>query len=183
MKSKQLMFFATFDDIKGIIEDVEAAEHLKSYLTGSFETEDRVEYRSLLSVPDLGKTDKGDWMTSNNYLIIPRGASLKVEIVPQRKGGVRYYVSQPLNSESIVIKFGGIYTSKPNVLIAGRMGTVSQEAFSLRLYNLFASKIKKKFKKKIGMFYFGPEATLLLKDGWRLVTNEQAPRESDFVYE
>ena len=56
-------------------------------------------------------------------------------------------------------------------------------SFISQLYTdslILSTKIKKEFK-RIGAFYVGKEAEEKLKTGWRLVTNENSPKEYDLA--
>jgi hypothetical protein len=66
------------------------------------------------------------------------------------------------------------------VLLAGEVSSISDDEWSDKLYKLFYSTIKKKFK-KIGRCYVGTAAEQKLKDGWRLVTSERSPKEYDLT--
>ena len=82
------------------------------------------------------------------------------------------------NPQSIEIKIGGIY--KENVIVAGRVATISEDSDSIELFKLLSTKLKKEFK-KIGAFYVGKSAEQKLKEGWRLVTNEKLSKEYDLA--
>jgi hypothetical protein len=85
-----------------------------------------------------------------------------------------------MNQKSVTLKLGGIYKDAENVIVAGRVATVSEDSDSNELYKLFTTKLKKEFK-KIGTFYVGRKAEEKLKMGWRLVTNEKSPKEYDLA--
>lgn len=95
-------------------------------------------------------------------------------------GGIKYAVDQGCNPKSIEIKLGGVFIEKENVIVAGRLATISDEADSLELYKFLSTKIKRDFK-RIGAFYVGKKAQERLNEGWRLVTNERLSREFDLV--
>lgn len=180
MNSKQTMFFAVLEDIEQIVRDIESSIDIRYYKTGLFETRNIPNYNSIFEVPSVGVTSSGDWNRIDSYIILKRTIPLNIRDVPQRTGGVKYAVDQMTNPKSIELKLGGIYLEKENVIVAGRVATVSEDSDSNELYKLFSNKIKKKFK-KIGTFYVGKIAEEKLQEGWRLVTNEKSPKEYDLA--
>jgi hypothetical protein len=137
-------------------------------------------YDSLFNVPNVGFTLSGDWNRIDNFLVMKKETLLNIETVPQRVGGVKFAVDQLMNQKSVTLKLGGIYKDAENVIVAGRVATVSEDSDSNELYKLFTTKLKKEFK-KIGTFYVGRKAEEKLKMGWRLVTNEKSPKEYDLA--
>ena len=180
MKSKQMMFFATIEDIENSILDIELMIDIQYYKTGLLDSKNIPTYKSVFDAPDIGVTFWGDWNRIDNYLITKKETSLNVREVPQRTGETKFAVDQMNNPKSIELKLGGIYIEKENVLVAGRISTISEDSDSNELYKLFTNKFKKEFK-KIGTFYVGEKAEEKLKMGWRLVTNEKSPKEYDLA--
>jgi hypothetical protein len=180
MKSKQTMFFSVFTDIEPIIKSIESTHQIHYFETGLFDNKEVNNYNSLFEISNLGFTKYGDWNYDKSFLLLPKQLSLKVREVPQRKGGVKYAVDQLINPASIILQIGGIYSEKDNVLVAGKVGTVSEDVFSLEMYKAFHSKIKKEFS-KIQEFYVGKGAQERLKLGWRLVLDEGRKKEYDLI--
>ncbi len=180
MKSKQMMFFATKEDVENSIRDIESLIDIQYYKTGLLENKNIPTYKSLFDVPNIGLSFSGDWNRTDNYLITKKTILLIVREIPQKTGETKFTVDQMNNPKSIEIKLGGIYKEKENVLVAGRISTISEYSDSNELYKLFTTKLKKKFK-KIGPFYVGKKAEEKLKMGWRLVTNEKSPKEYDLI--
>ena len=178
MKSQQTFFFADRHDIEPIITLIESIFDIKYCGTGMFLTIDHKYYGSLLDFEGFGSVNNGDWNQSKSFLVLPSEGELIVRNVPQKAGGIRYAIDQQNNPKSIVIKPSGIF--KEGVLVAGMLGTISHDDFSLKLFKEFSSKIKKTFT-KLGQFYVGPNAKVKLENGWRLVTNEQSPKEYDIT--
>ncbi|WP_437922455.1 hypothetical protein [Sphingobacterium sp. LRF_L2] len=180
MKSKQIMFFSLLEDIENIIQDFESANEIQYYQTGLLDSKNIPTYYSVSDLPHVGYTLSGDWNRIDDYLIIKKNTSLNIDEVPQRKGGVKFAVGQGNNPRSIELKLGGIYREKENVIVAGRLATISEDPDSLEFFKLLSTKIKKEFK-KIGAFYVGKSAEEKLKEGWRLVTNEKSRKEYDLA--
>ncbi len=180
MKSKQMMLFATIEDVENSIRDIESLADIQYYKTGLLDNKNIHPYKSLFDAPNIGVSLSGDWNKIDNYLITKKTTSLEVREVPQRTGETKFAVDQMNNPKSIEMKLGGIYKEKENVLVAGRISTISEDSDSIELYKLFTTKFKKEFK-KIGTFYVGKKAEEKLKMGWRLVTNEKSPKEYDLA--
>ena len=147
---------------------------------GLFDDSPTAKLNSIFDDPKIGTTKFWDWNHIDRYLVIPKTAELNVGNVVQRKGGTKYLVDQLLNPESIELKLGGIYDDVEGVLVAGRIGTVSNHSFSLDLYGFIQKNIRKEFK-RIGTFYVGADAEKKLDIGWRLVTMINSPKEYDLV--
>ena len=166
------------EDIEEILKNIESMADVKYYKTGLFSSYDFPVFDSILNVPNVGIVFTGDWNRIDNFLILKKHTQLNVRNVPQRTGDVKFAVDQLINTNSIEIKLGGIYSEKENIIVAGRVSTVSDDKDSEELFKLYTKKIKKEFK-KIGPFYVGKKAENKLNSGWRLVTNEKLSKEHD----
>lgn len=179
MKSKQMMFFAMLEDIENSIRDIESMIDIQYYKTGLLDSKSIPTYKSVFYVPNIGVALSGDWNRLDNYWITKKTTLINVREVPQKTGETKFAVDQMNNPKSIEMKLGGIYREK-NVIVAGRISTISEDSDSNELYNIFTTKLKKEFK-KIGVFYVGKKAEDKLRLGWRLVTNEKSPKEYDLA--
>jgi hypothetical protein len=179
MKSKQILFFATAQDIEPIIKAIEIKNSLKYYEMGLFDNKSSEVYNSVFDIPNFGKTKVGDWNKDLDLMAIPKDKALNIREVPQKVGGIKYAVDPLENQISICLQFGGIY--KDGIIVAGKCGTAFLNDFSLEIFKLFSAILKKTFK-KIGQFYVGQYAEEKMNQGWRLVTNEKMPKEYDLTY-
>jgi hypothetical protein len=180
MKSRQIMFFLILEDIELSIKSIETEVDIRYYKTGLMDDRTVPSYISIFNAPDIGYTLHGDWNRIDDYLVMQKETSLNIRKIPQKTGETKFAVDQLLNPKSIELKLGGILKEKDNVIVAGRVATVSEDEVSNKLFKLFSFKIKNEFK-KIGSFYIGKKAEEKLKLGWRLVTNEKLPREYDLA--
>jgi hypothetical protein len=180
MKSKQINFFSTILDLEAILREIENVFDINYFKMGLFDSKDIPSFKSILTLSDLGFTKHGDWNYVDSYLILPENFSLDIREISQKKGGTKYAVDQMVNPKSIELKCGGIYLEKENIIVAGRIATISDNAFSQELYKSFSKLITKRFR-KIDGFYVGDEAQEKLKLGWRLVTNEKLSKEYDLL--
>lgn len=163
-------------DFHELLKEVESKKEFKYFQTGLLDEDNIRNYSSLNDYNNLGNASFGSQGLNDCFLIIPVSNELKIRVVPQRKGGVKYAVDQLVNEESIIIETGGIYNE--GIFIAGRIGTVKENNFSNEVYNLFFSMIKKNFI-KVGSCYVGKLANEKLDSGWRFVLNDSSPKEYD----
>jgi hypothetical protein len=112
------------------------------------------------------------------YLITEVEAPVEVREVPQKAGGVLYAIDQLANPDSIIVQPGGLYP--PDVLLHGRVGTVSSTRFAAQLQRAFASAIAEFFE-HIRAFYVGHQAHDLWRRGYRLTPSAHSPREYDLA--
>lgn len=172
MKRNQLNFFATKADLESLLRAVESQRQLQYVVAGMFDSPDIVAVSSLLDNPNLGQTTVGDAMQTVCYVVTSREAAIEVRPVPQRRGGIRYAIDQAVNPATITLRPGGAYGNI--CLLAGQMGTISEDPSSLNLYRAFSKEARKQFE-KIGPYYVGKEAAELLDKGWRLTTGVKSP--------
>jgi len=180
MKSVQTMFFAEKSDIEPVLKNIEKLYEIQYFEMGLFDEQKTIRYNSIFEIKDLGFSASGDWNYDRRLLIVPSNISLNIREVPQRKGGAKYAVDPTRNPVSICLQLGGILKGKENVLVAGKVGIVADDVFSLGIYKSYHSAIKKEFK-KIEEFYVGQEAEEKLRLGWRLVLDEGRRKEYDLV--
>lgn len=178
MKSKQILFFCTRNDITPLIKEIELSFSIEYVKMGLFDDNSISMYDSAIEIPNLGIVDCGDWNGDLRLMILPKGANVRIRSVAQKKGGIKYAIDPLENQESICIQFGGIY--KSDIIIAGKCGTTFFSDFALIVFKKISTLLKKHFV-RIGNFYVGQDALDKLKIGWRLTTDEQSPREYDLL--
>lgn len=165
--SRQTHIFATRSDLLTGLRLVESMRNMKYALCGMFDTQ-KTDVFTLSDLQNtIGHTKSKDHVGGNCYLVIDAEKDLKTEKVHQRRGGIKYSISQLLNPVSICFQPGGMYDNR--CLICGHIGTASDDAVSIELYRIFARAITKEFK-KIGVYHVGREALALMESGLRLIT-------------
>jgi hypothetical protein len=172
MTRNQLSFFATKADLESLLRAVESERPLQFVLAGLFDSPQVQAMNSLLNVPTMGFAPSGDSNHEPRYLVAHRDLPIEVRSVPQRRGGMKYSVDQQTNQKTIVFLPGGV--CEPTCLIAGQVGTISEDATSLELFQLFSRTLRREFA-KIKSDYVGKEAGELLDKGWRLTANAKSP--------
>ena len=175
----QRHFYATANDLLPIFEWVEKKHELTYNLTGLFESSRLAPIYHGIELPSLHLPAPYPSATGCPcYLVTLRATPVLVRKVPQNRGGVRFAVDQLLNPDSIILQHGGLFGS--NVLLYGRVGTVSINPVATKLHRVFSSAITKHFR-RIQSFWVGPEAAGLLSAGYRLTIGAKAAHECDLV--
>jgi hypothetical protein len=170
MARNQISFFATKDDLLSLLRAVESERRLQVVVGGMFDEMPDVKAQdSLLGSLDLESTTST--ISSANYLLFAPGTSVEIRRVEQRRGGVRYAVDQLANPKTVGLRPGGQFEG---CIIAGQLGTASDDPSSLELFR-FISKQARRLFTKVKAFYVGKEASELLDKGWRLTTDVKSP--------
>lgn len=172
MAKHQLSFFATEADLVLLLETIESKRGLQFVSAGLFDSPIIAPMESLLAVREFGRTASGSASQSVCFIVANRDCTIEVRPVPQRRGGVRYAVDQLANPRTIVFRPGGKFSD--TCLIAGEVGTASENPQALEIFRVFSRETRRQFT-KIKSFYVGREAGELLDMGWRLTTDVKAP--------
>ena len=177
MSKMQTPFFATREDLIGILEAV--AEKKPFSLAGIYGLESSVSptYKSVSEIEDLSISVYADHNREKSYLLIKPSSTPKLGEKEMRKGGINRYLDQSTHPESVFLRPGGVY-GNVECIVAGSLGTISSDLWSLDLYKICSSEIRKKFR-KIKSYYVGKEAQSHLKRGVRLTTSIRYPEEYD----
>src|SRR5262245_50921977 len=149
--AKQTHIFATRSDLLPGLNVIEAQRPLKYVLHDLYKSPVSKEYSSLVELDELGINKTGDHARGAQYFVFDARNETKMRAVPQRKGGVHYFVD--VDPTSIVFWPGGMYEG--SCLISGHIGTALDNRCSLELYREFARAITKGFK-KVGNYHVGP---------------------------
>ncbi|BFM49935.1 hypothetical protein [Marinomonas sp. THO17] len=177
MAKNQISFFATQNDLLLVLNDV----RLKVPYVFSFQekSEEPSVYESPEEIEDLGFISVGDQNQSELYLLIAPGDEPKARSVEQRNGDIKRFYDQMSHPRSVSFRAGGLLNDS-SCIIAGQVGTVSDDEWSIALYKGIVSSIKKRFT-KIKSFYVGDEAAKKLDEGYRLTANIKSPVDYDLT--
>lgn len=176
----QLSFFATNSDLKEVLSEFEQASQINYNRAGLLDNKDIKVYSSLIN-ENIGIATTTDSNTCVSFLILDRRDDVKIRTISQNDGGQKFAIDQLKNPSSIFFRPGGIIEEN-KAIIEGKIGTVSSDQTSIQIFNAFSKIIKQKFSKLKG-YYLGNQASKLLKEGWRLTQNVNAPKDYDLVYE
>jgi len=172
MKKNTLPIFATRNDIDFLLQSIELQQDMQFVRTGMFDQPTANIVLTLRKDADLGVALYGDQSHEPTYLVGERGCLINVRPVPQHGGGTKYVIDQQINPKTVVFRSGGVF--KNQCVIAGYIGTISEDPVSNDLFRLFNKEIKRQFE-KIKSYYVGKEAAELLVKGWRLTTSADSP--------
>jgi hypothetical protein len=175
MKGHQIHIFGIKADFEMLLQTIESSRELQFVRAGLFDVPDPNRMLTLLD-SNLGIAVKGDNNLEARYLVADRMESIKVRPVPQYGGGMKYAIDQKNNPKTIVFWPGGMFGE--TCVIAGNVGTISDDEASLAIFKLFSKEIKRQFE-KIKSFHVGKEAGGLLNKGWRLTSSVKSPRSYD----
>ena len=168
MNGHQLNMFASKVDLAMLMRAVELKKELQYVHAGLFDSPKINQRLTLLNDANFGIAFKGDSNLEERYLIADRLEIIDVRSVSQYGGGVKYAIDQKNNPRSIIFRPGGQFSE--TCIIAGIIGTISEDMYSLTLFNLFSKEIKKQFR-RIQSFWVGKDAENLRHKGWRLTNS------------
>lgn len=176
MKKTQLSFFATKNDLLDVLETVAFKTSFCFACLDDNRTSTEV-YQSVADIDDLSIATFGDQNKEKTYLLIDPEKKPNVRSVEQRNGGTKNFFDQRSHPESVFIRPGGVYKNF-ECIVAGQIGTISQEQWSESLYKLLSATLRKQFT-KVKSYYVGAEALEKLEQGVRLTANMKSPIEYD----
>jgi len=175
MHKNQISFFATRNDLLSLLSDVDSStpfEFSHQDVDGLVVVNDSAD-----DLENLGVMLVGDQNAGQNYFLIDPGERPATRLVEQRNGKVRIIFDQRSYPKSVMLRSGGLLDGS-NTIIAGQIGTVSDNLWSISLFKTFHLSVKKRFA-KIKSYYVGNEAATMLDNGYRLTTNIKSPIEYD----
>jgi hypothetical protein len=176
--SRQILFYATKQDLWPLLSSLETKQNLQYTLTGMFDVNRLQTYYSYADIPDFGRASHPNAIGNTTRLISLRGTTLRTEEVPQEAGGICFAISQRLNDDTIIFSPGGWYGD--DLILYGRIGTISNSVTSKNLYNFFVKSFRERFK-RVQEFYVGPETFDRAKSGVRLTIGASSPAEFDLT--
>jgi hypothetical protein len=175
--TKQLLFFATKEDLRPLLAAVEGVVPIDYVLMGIYPAEVAEKYGSIEDIPNLGHATSDSAINSREFLVVKKNCTVNMESVATVHGK-RYVIDQLLNPNSVTFAPGGLWGS--DVLLNGRFATVHNDEGSQALMKQFAKILRKSFR-KLKAYWVGPEAERLLEAGKRLTIAAQTPREFDLT--
>lgn len=173
MKRKIINFFATKSDIELIFQLVETQGSIKYIECGYFSEPILNVFSSWKEIPNTGYSTAGRIQFEPCYLVTYSNTKIAIRRVAQRMGEQRYSIDQAENPETIAFRHGGLH-EKTGSLIAGQIGTISENHLSKKLFGRCSGIIKKQFT-HIKSYFVGNEAEQLLETGVRLTSDITFP--------
>jgi hypothetical protein len=178
---RHIHFFALKEDLLPVIDSVESKVPVKYALTGNFLKRQIPNGIFVVhtggAIPDLGRATANQSIACSTYLVTEREAPIDLRHL-QAIDGERICVDQLVNPDSVTFTPAGIWNE--DVVIHGRVATVSDTPIAQALMKRFYNPIRKTFT-KLRAFYVGPNALTLLKSGKRFTGALQSPPEFDLT--
>ena len=168
MRRTQLLFFATRSDLEPVIRSIESIRSLKYVKAGLLSTRDPKIYLSAFDLPSFGRAVAGDAVQEAAYLVVDANEEVRVETIPQRRGGELYGVYPNQNPRSVTFRPCGTFDERH--LIRSEVSTAGSNGDALNLFALFESEIRRAFRSVKG-YRVGPAAEQALDAGVRLTPN------------
>jgi hypothetical protein len=175
---KQILFFALKEDLLTVLDTVEKEGPLK-YIRMSQSANLGYEcFACGAEIPDLGKASAESAINCESFVVTERAVSVNMRSIRSTVGIERYCVDQLVNPDSITFTPAGIWS--PDIVLHGRVATVSESAISQALIRRFNSAIRAHFG-KVKAFWVGPQARALLDAGKRLTISAHSPCDFDLT--
>jgi hypothetical protein len=173
---KNILFFATKEDLLPVLEHVEGKGKLTYVRSGNFPSRNCERYHRGADLPDLGKATSDSAISSAAYLVLQGNGEIRLRPFTLSSGAQQLAVDQLVNPDTVTFTPGGLWNQE--ALLYGRVATVSDSRPAQELMRRFHSAVKRTFT-KIKAYYVGPRADTLLQSGMRLTSAVQSPRDYD----
>jgi hypothetical protein len=175
---KQILFFALRDDLLPVLDAVERDGPLKYVRTGQFVSPNPQSFMRSAEIPDLGQANANSSIACESFLVTESALPVNVRRITTTAGVERYCIDQLVNPDTIAFTPAGLWIS--DIVLSGRVATVSASAISQSLMKRFYSPIRTQFS-KIKVFWVGRHARDRLDTGKRLTTSVQSPHDFDLT--
>lgn len=168
--SKDIHFYATKADLLPFFDLV--GEGLQYVRTGIYPSSEPERFSSGLLIPNLGIANNESAVSCASFLVSEANTRIVPRSLSPFNGSERFAFDQLNNPNTIAFSPGGIWDN--DILLHGRISTMSDEKSVIRIMKIFSSAIRKN-STKIKAFYVGLEALEMLKNGKRLTIAAQSP--------
>lgn len=169
------LFFATRSDLLTFSSEVEHRLGVRYFAYGAMPQTGPRAYSTAATLPHLGVASSNATISCDMYLV----AMSHVEIVPRYLEDFpkEALIDQLYNPFTIALNVGGMFDA---ALLAGSVGTVSDAKESLTLLAAWRRAMSKSMTRQ-GVYWVGAEARSKWKNGTRLTTAIDRPREYDLA--
>jgi hypothetical protein len=175
---KHIHFFALREDLLSMLNAAEQEGPLIYTRAYDYAGDENLEVlNSGVEIPKLGRATHHNAIGSETFLV--SFPELSIRPRPIAATG-RIAIDQLWNPDTVTFTPGGLWNE--DVVLYGRVATVSDSRQAQELMKRFHSAIRKHFT-KIGGYYVGPQALELLKLGKRLTIGAYSPSDYDLRIE
>jgi hypothetical protein len=171
---KRVHFFALRDDLIPFLEIVEGAGSLQYVRCGQYQVGNALEvFSSGHEIPNLGRATTYNACTSETFLVSEPQIAITRRPITRTS---RFAVDQLWNPDTVTFTPSGVWNE--DVVLYGRVATVSDTKLSQKLMRRFHSAAKRCFT-KMEEYYVGSNAVVLLRAGKRLTIGAHSPLDCD----
>ncbi|MGO8996410.1 MAG: hypothetical protein ACLQVI_24105 [Polyangiaceae bacterium] len=175
---KQILFFATGNDLLPVLEEVERVGPLHYARMGQFPKPEPETFSRGGELPRLGQATAESAISSEAYLVSEVAMQVHVRRIEGPGGAERFAVDQLANPDTVTLTPAGVW--RGNVILHGRVATVSESPQSQALMRRFKRALEGRFT-KVKAFWVGANALALLDAGKRLTIGAQSAPEFDLT--
>ncbi|HTU67080.1 MAG TPA: hypothetical protein VMF52_14120 [Steroidobacteraceae bacterium] len=172
-----LRFYASTRDLRVLLAAIEATQPV-DYVRMGNEPVPPPRFPTYDELPSLGRTDAAEAADCARYLVVAQGAPVTVRDVRSRDGTIYFRADQLENAHSVTFATGGLRAD--DVLLPGRVSTMSAEPESEALMTAFSAAIRQHFT-WIKTCWVGHQAEWFLDAGKRLTASIASPPEHDLL--
>jgi hypothetical protein len=178
MNMKRIFFFATPIDAAALLDRFEDNAPLKFIEMGNLETPSRETHTKSSKIPNIGISTNETGSGSKSYLVTYRDSEVHINNFIGTYGENRWSLSNGENENTVILTLAGIW--RTGTLLPGNMSTLHETKQAQKLMRSFLSSLEKERFIKIELWWVGPEAMKMLKNGKRLSTTaQQSPSDYD----
>jgi hypothetical protein len=153
---------------------IEARKLLQYTLMGFFDEPDLRQASSYSQIKDFAVSQSAIMIMGQRFLLSEPNLEIKIEPVPQNKGGIKYMIDSSLNPKTIYLCPGGLY--QRDIVISGELMKYSDEPEAVGMFNLFQRELKRQFNKHPSYpYWIGKEAAVMQRAGKRLTDDTRGP--------
>ena len=168
---KQILFFATPNDIQPIISALETTNKIVFARVGSYDIKDPP-LISGAEIPNPGVATNETASGSDSYLVVPAGSRLNLHPYTSEDsdtfGRKMWSVYSGFNDESVEMTLAGIW--EDGTLLPGSVRSMHNNEFAKKIMRDFQASLKKAKFEKVQSWWLSTEAVQMLRAGKRLST-------------
>jgi len=173
LRGKALYFFGTKEELIEVFKEASLKLDFKLFDFLDTDHKEAKVYQSIEEIEDIGISLYGT-NKEKMFLIIPKDEIPKKRAVKLRDGGFSYHADQGNNPKSLVFDPGGVYRNY-EAIIVGEINTISNDEWSLKMYNVLHKIFKKNFTHYHSSNYLSKVAEEKLDEGVRLTRGVGMP--------
>jgi hypothetical protein len=169
----RVSFFLCAESIVELFSDCETQAGVMYTCAGVFDTASVPQYRSIRSIPELGRSS-GSQNLDQHFLVSSPDRSIARRTIHLGDGGIRTAIDEMANPDAVTVCFGGAFS--PDVLICGSAASTSDGPFSRALLRSIRARLRKIAQRhEKTVFWLDEYARRRLCEGARLAGDVDSP--------